>query len=167
MTNTVTYDRVMQTQKTFIYDNDKHEWLIMEQPLIKGMTPKDYLHKLLLSKGGKSELKKLSNDEWQIIFSYMKSINVPTTEKKLKRHNAKPIVVMRRWSLSDNDGNFDTLDNTYVKFINDVLGQLRKGKIDYCYYIYQISDLLRFIPDLNAELKDGIFYVSVNKKISY
>lgn len=128
------------------------------------MKPQQYLHKLLTMKDCRPELKHITNEEWQDILTYMKSISIPTNSKKLKRCATTPIVMRRKWGLSDNDGVVDTLDNTYVRFINDVLGQIRKGKTDHCYYIYQISDLLRFEPDIDVELSGGIFYTSLNKK---
>lgn len=38
----------------------------------------------------------------------------------------------------------DTAWHNYCKFINDVLRTIRSGKSDYCFYVYQIADLLRF-----------------------
>ena len=40
----------------------------------------------------------------------------------------------------------------YCDFINDVLNSIRRGKSDYCYYIYQIAELLKYEHDrLQAE----------------
>lgn len=38
----------------------------------------------------------------------------------------------------------DSEQNTYNEFINDVLNNIRAGATDYCFYIYQIAELLRY-----------------------
>ena len=38
----------------------------------------------------------------------------------------------------------ETVYQRYCRYINDVLSEIRKGNHDYCYYCYQIRDLLRF-----------------------
>lgn len=35
----------------------------------------------------------------------------------------------------------------YCSYINDILLNIRSGEIDYCYYIYQISELLKYEHD--------------------
>ena len=58
----------------------------------------------------------------------------------------------------------------YCDFINDILSQIRKGKIDYCFYIYQIADLLKYEHDyLNATWleKESCFRVSINNVEQY
>ncbi len=48
----------------------------------------------------------------------------------------------------------------YCSFINDVLKNIRSGQIDYCYYIYQIIDLLKFhYNDLKTRYCDGYWEV--------
>lgn len=53
----------------------------------------------------------------------------------------------------------DTLWQQYCKFINDILKSIRSGDEDYCFYIYQIAELLRYeherlqaewLPDMNC-----------------
>lgn len=54
----------------------------------------------------------------------------------------------------------------YSKFINSVLRTIRQGKYDYCYFIFQIIDLLKYEHDnLKVEwLPDyQCFRVSLNK----
>lgn len=41
----------------------------------------------------------------------------------------------------------DTQYQYYCRYINDILWSIRHGKVDYCYYIYQIAELLRFEHD--------------------
>lgn len=52
----------------------------------------------------------------------------------------------------------------YKRFINSVLASIRKGEEDYCFYIYQIIELLRFEHDrLQCEWlpEDGVFKCSL------
>ena len=48
----------------------------------------------------------------------------------------------------------------YCSFINDILSNIRSGQIDYVYYIYQITDLLKFHYDtLKTRYCDGYWEV--------
>lgn len=42
------------------------------------------------------------------------------------------------------------LDNSYDDFLYSVLYTIRHGRIDYCYYIYQIVDLLKYEKNLQS-----------------
>lgn len=123
------------------------------------------LHNLLKMKDDSKTLVQMRNEEWQEILSYMKSITLPSSEKRLRR-NANNIVVVRVFlTLTDTECRYETLDSMYVKYINAVLGQIRKGYIDYCYHTYQIMELLKFEPTIDVKLIGGIFHVSLNKEI--
>ena len=48
----------------------------------------------------------------------------------------------------------------YCSYINDILSIIRSGQVDYCYYIYQILDLLKFhYDDLKTRYCDGYWEV--------
>ena len=48
----------------------------------------------------------------------------------------------------------------YCSFINDMLRNIRAGQVDYCYFIYQIMDLLKFhYNDLKTKYCDGYWEV--------
>lgn len=48
----------------------------------------------------------------------------------------------------------------YCSFINDILKNIRSGQTDYCYFIYQILDLLKFhFDDLRTRYRDGYWEV--------
>lgn len=51
----------------------------------------------------------------------------------------------------------------YGHFINDILDVIHLGKTEYCYYIFQIRDLLRYEPQLKAKWlqEDECFEVSI------
>lgn len=43
-------------------------------------------------------------------------------------------------------------DRSYADFINDILFEIRRGGTEYCFYVFQVMDLLRFEYDtLNVE----------------
>ncbi len=56
---------------------------------------------------------------------------------------------------------------SYCSYINDILNNIRKGQVDYCYYIYQILDLLKFHPnDLKTKYCDGYWKVWLDKEMN-
>ena len=62
----------------------------------------------------------------------------------------------------ETNGTYHGLTNwqSYCSYINDVLRNIRKGQVDYCYYIYQILDLLKFhYSDLKTKYCDGYWEV--------
>lgn len=84
-----------------------------------------------------------TDKEWQERFNLLKVLAVPSKDKILKgnyyteSHSTKDenkYLGMTNWQ-------------SYCSFINDVLLQIRLGRIDYCYYTYQIEDLLKFEKD--------------------
>lgn len=130
------------------------------------ITPKETLH-TLLRMGDKDEklLHSISNSEWQDILLHMKSTSTPSSVKRLKRSTSSCGTVMRMiWSLTDNELKYESLDAGYVNFINHVLTVIRSGDEDYCYHTYQICELVRFEPEIEVELRNGIFYVWLDKE---
>lgn len=115
---------------------------------------------LLRLKDDTKELRKMGNDEWQEIAEYIRNTTLPSSDEKLKRCTVERTVMGMRWKLTDNEA-ADTLDASYVKYINDVLKQIRKGKMDYAFHVYHIAELMRFEPGLKAELVDGLFEVRI------
>jgi len=120
------------------------------------------LNKQLLSDNTKaaalSTILHMTNDEFQQQLKLMKLSNHPTKEKKLSPTTLQYKVNGQFVRLSESDNN-ETNYTYYIKFINDVLKNIRKGEIEYCYYIGQVRELLRFIPDLKVRLNDFYFEV--------
>ena len=56
----------------------------------------------------------------------------------------------------------ETQWNRYCEFINSVLKSIRSGEEDYCFYPYQIAELLRFEQGLKAEYLPDSGCVKVN-----
>lgn len=101
-----------------------------------------------------------SNAQWQQDFIHIKAVVQPSLSSKGR---------MRAVSDShrvDSEYHGKTQYQYYCSFINDILSNIRRGKTDCCYYIYQIADLLKYEHDrLNAVWieKDRCFKLSLNK----
>lgn len=102
----------------------------------------------------------LSAADWKIILPLLRAATLETPETTLKQAKG-PTVLNQSWKLGNND--YDTADSRYRNYINSVLSALNRGEKDYCYYIYQVQELLRFHPDLKARLViNGTFkYIEV------
>lgn len=42
-----------------------------------------------------------------------------------------------------------SIDYFYSEFINDILRNVRRGNIDYCFHLYQVIDLLSYEPEMD------------------
>lgn len=59
-----------------------------------------------------------------------------------------------------------TLDDYYVNFINDSIGELRRGKTVYVFKLSQMWEIVRFCPDITATYQgDGIIALCQNHNI--
>lgn len=48
----------------------------------------------------------------------------------------------------------------YCQFINGILQTIRSGDIDYCFYLYQIKDILRHEPNIICEfIPNGQYFI--------
>lgn len=86
-----------------------------------------------------------TDEKWQEYFKIMKlkspHIGDPAY-RKLRRQPYRP----KEGETYTGETNY----TSYCSFINDVLYNIRLGNLDYCYYIYQISELIRFHPNLKS-----------------
>lgn len=88
--------------------------------------------------------KDYTNSQWQQDFIHIRAVVQPLSAKKIK------VVPDSRNFRGTYHGK--TQYQCYCGFINDVLNNIRRGKPDYCYYIYQIAELLKYEHDrLQAE----------------
>ena len=84
----------------------------------------------------------MTDAEWQQFFTQMKVDIKPTGIEYM--------------AIPENEQQDVTCDFQYEQFINDILDAIRQGEIDYCYYIFQIRDLLMYEPRLKAQwLQEG------------
>lgn len=82
---------------------------------------------------------KMTNSQWQQKFQIMKVNTIPSKEKKL----ISCVGSSRDYGLTGGDYQ-ETAYVRYKQYINDVLRTIRMGHEDYCYFTYQIKELLRF-----------------------
>lgn len=76
--------------------------------------------------------KSLTDEAWQMEIELRKKF-LPAYPKDMDR-----LYVSKTEAFSSN--------GYYKTFINDTLKDLKKGLIGYCFYIYQIEELLKFYP---------------------
>jgi hypothetical protein len=102
----------------------------------------------------------LTNEKWQKEFNLRKMFIMPypNTVKKLKSAYSSE---SGKWN-TDTQGTYHGCTNwqSYCSYINDILSNIQSGQVDYCYYIYQIIDLLKFhYDDLRTKYCDGYWEV--------
>lgn len=79
----------------------------------------------------------MTDQQWQHRFELMRAITQISKNKKLT-HMPDPR------NLSGDRYCGDTMYHYFKIFINDVLEQIRLGHHEYCYYTYQIQELLKY-----------------------
>lgn len=100
----------------------------------------------------------LTDKEWQNELSVMKLYITPHN-KTVTRIGGK---YSRGQELRTENNEYYGITNwqSYCAFINDVLKNIRSGNRDFCYYGYQIIELLKFhYEDLRTRYCDGYWEV--------
>lgn len=100
----------------------------------------------------------LTNKEWQEQFQIMKLYITPH-KKSVSRMRGK---FQRESGKQYADKQYDGITNrqSYCSFINDILKNIKAGSHDYCYFGYQIIDLLKFnYNNLRTKYHDGYWEV--------
>lgn len=77
-----------------------------------------------------------SDSQWQQDFIRIKKTIKPSDQNKMK--------VIPDTKSSSGVYYGKTQYQYYCDFINDILFNIRHGKCDYCFYIYQIAELLKY-----------------------
>ncbi|MEY8339476.1 hypothetical protein AALB16_15905 [Lachnospiraceae bacterium 62-35] len=105
----------------------------------------------------------LTNQKWQKEFTIRKAFIVPY-KKDVKTLKSTYSQESGKWNNTQSRYYGCTGWQTYCAFINDVLKNIRSGQIDYCYYIFQIMDLLKFhYDDLRTRYCDGYWEIWLEK----
>lgn len=91
-----------------------------------------------------------------VILPYLREITPRSNEKKLTRR------AVRSRDVCYEDGKY-SLDEYYVSMINDSLSEIRHGRMVYVFNLNQVMEILRFEPEANITLHDGIFYITLCK----
>lgn len=100
----------------------------------------------------------LTDRDWQTQFEIMKLYITPYPPSVNKLAGKGTRKIDRRNEFGDY--RLATNWQEYASYINDVLKAIRSGKHDYCYYRYQLEDLLKFHhDDLRTEFHDWYWEV--------
>ena len=104
----------------------------------------------------------LTDKQWQQDLAVLK-LRVTPHPKGRKKMSGKYICEHFRQNGDQNIEYPGMTDwQSYCRYINDVLKVIQKGGVDYCYYKYQILELLKFHYDtLKTQYHDGQGYWSV------
>lgn len=126
----------------------------------KSMTFEELKRCKLISNTDGRPASTLTDPKWQIEFELRKLFLTPYRET-IKLLSSKHDREYSRWHA---DGNGKYLGKTnwqeYCSYINDVLHTIRNHRVDYCYFIYQIEQLLKFHYDrLKTRYCDGYWEV--------
>lgn len=134
------------------------------QKKYKGMTLEELREKKFISNTDGRPLPSLTNEKWQNELAIRKLFIQPHSNTK-KRFGEK----FSKNYEKNIENQYDTYLGVtnyqqYCHFINDILKNIRSGQVDYCYYIYQIIDLLKFhYNDLQTRYCDGYWEVWLDK----
>lgn len=132
----------------------------------KTMTLEELREMKLISNTNGRPSSTLTDEKWQKEFNIRKLFVKPIS-KDIRRFGQKNAMSKETgyWN-EETMGEYHGATNwqEYCSFINDILRNIRSGQIDYCYYIYQILDLLKFHYDkLRTKYCDGYWEVWLEK----
>lgn len=102
--------------------------------------------------------KDYADSQWQQDLIRIRAVVQPSSFKKMR------VIPEPRNFVDTYHGK--TQYQCYCDFINDVLNSIRRGKSDYCYYIYQIAELLKYEHDRLQAVwleEERCFELSLNK----
>lgn len=101
--------------------------------------------RLYITEKGRPTLQ-LTDDIWQKIINQIKINIEPLDNGKNKKMVVRlSRAIMNEWGEYEEDQTPDW--KRYCLFINSVLEDIRAGEISYCFYSYQIAQLLTFHKD--------------------
>lgn len=131
-----------------------------EQQKYKHMTLEELKEIKIISNTNGRPPSTLTNEKWQREINVRKLFITPYG-KNMNRLKGKDFRESGRWN-EETQGTYYGQTNwqEYCAYINDILRNIRSGQIDFCYYIYQILDLLKFhYDDLRTKYCDGYWEV--------
>ena len=124
------------------------------------MTLEELREQKLISNTNGRPTSTMTDEKWQKEFMLQKMFITPFP-KEIRRLKGKHCRESGKWN-EETQGTYDgaTSWQSYCNYINDVLANIRAGQTDYCYYIFQILDLLKFhYDDLRTKYRDGYWEV--------
>lgn len=140
---------------------DRKRRLKKELEPYKDMTLEQLREQKIISNTDGRPSSSLTDEKWQKELILRKMFVIPYRDgssKKLTGPYAKEFGGRNEQTQRVYDG--CTNWQSYCSYINDVLENIRAGQVDYCYYIYQILDLLKFhYDDLQTKYCDGYWNI--------
>lgn len=137
-----------------------------EKENYKKMTLKELREiKLISDSDGRPSLS-LTDEKWQKELEVRKLFITPYKNGSTKKFDGKYSKESGKWN-EETRGEYLGCTNwqSYSAYINSILHNIRSGQIDYCYYIYQILDLLKFhFHNLKTKYMDGYWEVWLDNK---
>lgn len=137
----------------------------LELERYKKMTLEELKEMRIISNTDGRPTSNLTNEKWQKELNVRKLFVTPYKDGRTKKLTGKHYKESGQWN-NEKKGSYDGCTNwqSYCTYINDVLKNIRAGQIDYCYFIYQIMDLLKFhFEDLKTRYQDGYWEVWLAK----
>lgn len=125
------------------------------------MTTEELKRKRLISNTEGRPIDILTDEKWQKEFEIRKSIVTPYKNGKNMKLKGRYSKEWGKWNEEKNGTYYGATNwQSYCSFINDILVNIRSGQVDYCYYIYQILEILKFHhDDLRTRYCDGYWEV--------
>lgn len=126
----------------------------------KNMTLEELKELKLISNTNGRPTSSMTDEKWQKELNLRKMFITPYP-KEIKKMKGKYTKESGMWN-EETMGTYHGCTNwqSYCSYINDVLSNIRTGQVDYCYYIFQILDLLKFhYNDLKTKYCDGYWEV--------
>ncbi len=104
----------------------------------------------------------LTDKKWQNEFAIRKMFIIPYKKARfLCSKNTRESYAWNEETMGIYHGK--TMWQQYCSFINDILRNIRNGKKDYCYFMYQVLDIAKFhLSDLQTRYCDGYWEVWLN-----
>ena len=124
------------------------------------MTLEELRELRLISNTNGTPSSSMTDEKWQKEIKIRKTFVTPYP-KNITRMEGKYSKESGKWN-EETQGTYHGCTNwqQYCSYINDILRSIRNGQVDYCYYIYQILDLLKFhYDDLKTRYCDGYWEV--------
>ena len=129
-----------------------------EMKKYQSMTLEELRKMRLISNTNGRPTSTLTDEKWQKEFEVRKLFIKPSVHDRMRGKYSKE---SEYWN-EDTMGSYCGVTNwqSYCRYINDILSNIRAGQVDYTYYIYQIMDLLKFhYNDLKTKYCDGYWAV--------
>ena len=100
-----------------------------------------------------------TNEEWQKDFIKIK--------EKVRSSKLNFIPVIKEFDNTNYTYHGKTQYQYYCDFINNTLKEIRNGETSYCFYVYQIAELLKYEHERLCSIwseEDRCFYISLKDK---